>query len=123
MFSLKNIFLVDALGASLSSIFLMLILPHIALFKMPDSILYYLGSIACFFFCFSVISHAYIYKRKKQFLGVLIVMNVLYCCLTAIILWFQKDQISVIDWAYFVGEILLILLVVRFEIGVYRSSN
>ena len=112
----NNIFLVDGVGAVASAISLGVILPLLNQFiGMPTNTLYLLALFALLFAAYSFSRHALANKRNPQWLQILIVLNTSYCGFTAVLLGFHSKTLTSLGYAYFVGEIIIIIGIVLLE--------
>lgn len=121
----KKVFLMDALGAFLTAIILvlMIVFKAVANFGMP---LWALTLLALMAVCFSVYSFWCLFFAKTKwlfFLKIILVANGLYCVLTATTLIFFYSDISIVESIYFPAEISLILLLIFFEWKVLKIGG
>lgn len=112
----QKLFLVDALGAALSSLLLYAVLPKFPeVFVFPADVLAALAAIA-FALCLYSTCCALLLKQKQgYFLKALAGFNFLYSLLTLGLLWIYRDELSAFDVGYFVGECFLLWYLVRLE--------
>ena len=89
-------------------------------FGLPANVLALLSAIA---FVFALYSWA-IYLAKvitiKKFLLPIMIANLLYCILSATVIVSFKSDVTVIGWAYFLFEIIVIGFLVFLEYSVYH---
>lgn len=117
----RNLFLYDAIGALLSSIFLGIVLVLLEEYiRMPRQILFLLSIIAFGFFIYSLGSHIVKPKKWKPLLRTIAIFNSLYCGLTLYFLIGQYSTLTNLGIAYFVIEIIIILNLVRIEWNVSK---
>lgn len=118
----KKIFVLDALGAFLSSFFLGIIQPmYHNLFGIPLHILHLLSAIPLAYFIFDLLVIAYIHHSKyHHYLKIIALLNTLYCLLSIIFAIYHARQIKLLGWLYIAIELLLILIIVNIEI---KASN
>lgn len=118
----KFIFLLDALGALLTSTLIGGLLvtyqPYIGL---PFTWLYILAAIAAVFTIYSSVCAILIRRNWKPFLQIIIIANTLYTCLTAALLIIYQTEVTVLGSAYFIGEILIIFGVIWLEIKTLKG--
>ncbi|MFV1884766.1 MAG: hypothetical protein ACMZ7B_09780 [Balneola sp.] len=113
----ENLFLLDAVGASVSAFFLGVILPGFQpFFGMPNEVLYILASLACLFAIYSFACFFQEPENAPFFLRIIALINLLYCGLTLVLVFYFSNVLTSFGIAYFVGEILLILALVGFEL-------
>ncbi len=120
----KNIFLLDAFGAFLSSLFALLIC---FFFRketgFPQQILLIMILLPSIYFFISIFSHISAGKKWKQLLKLIIVLNLLYCVLNAGFLIFLRHQLTAIGTTYLILEIIVILLIVIVENKLLQNTG
>lgn len=118
-----HIFLIDALGALISAIFLGLILITIQpLIGLSSFHLYILSSIAIGLALFSF--SCYIIKPTgwKVNLSIIIFLNMAYSLFTVAIMVFFYKTIQPLGYLYFILELLVLIAVVIFEWKVLKGK-
>ncbi len=111
-----KVFLLDALGAMLTASLLFFALRGFhEFFGMPEKTLIYLSAIACLFCMYSFLCFMLLRANFAPFLRAIIILNLLYCCLTLSLVILHYDKLTKAGLAYFVAEIVVILFVVRLE--------
>lgn len=118
----KLVFLLDAIGAVFTAFFIGIVLVNLQTYiAMPKQILYTLAVMALVFCTYSGCCFLFLKGNIKPFLKVLIIANLLYCCITIGLLLFFSKQLT--DWAYlyFIAEILIIIAVVLIEREVFKK--
>lgn len=116
------VFRIDGLGATLTTILLLGVLSnHQEQFGMPKQILTMLGIIAAAFGLYSFIGSTFPNTRAANLLKVIIVANVLYCGLTAGLVTFYFNQITLLGKLYFIAEIIIISFLVSIEIQTIKK--
>jgi hypothetical protein len=119
MLTPKNIFLVDAAGALSSAAIIGLVLPNFySEIGLPIQILYLLAALAFVYSVFSFTCFS-LQQPKRALLLTIMLANLLYCVLTALIVVRHFHDMG--NWGifYFATEILIILLLVTVERNVY----
>lgn len=112
----RKIFLLDSLGALLSAFFLLcILLPFEGQFGMPQQILLILSAIAVVFAIYSVSCFLFVRANWRPFLKSLYVANLTYCCLTAMLVALNYNQLTWLGLSYFLIEIVLIGMLVAIE--------
>jgi hypothetical protein len=111
----KNIFLVDGVGAILSTLFLISMLWLEGVFGMPKKSLYLLTPIGIAFSIYSVSCHYIQPLRWKFFLTIIAAANFLYCCLTIFMIIQNNYKLTILGRLYFIGEIAIILALIFLE--------
>ncbi|XWW47355.1 hypothetical protein JYG30_07900 [Fibrella sp. USSR17] len=116
----KRLFLVDGLGAVLTSISLLAVLrPLEYLFGIPEQTLVMLSMPAILFAIYSGCCFLFVGIGWRSFLRVIAVANLLYCCVTAGLIVTCYAQLTPLGVAYFVVEIVVISVLAVIE---YRAS-
>lgn len=111
-----QLFLIDGLGALLSaSLLLLVVAPLEVYFGMPSTIAVGLGIVACLLVICSM--GCFLVKPMQWTLWMKIVAaaNLLYACTTAVLLFLYAHQITVLGFLYFVGEIIILCVLVVLE--------
>jgi len=120
----KTVFLVDALGAALTGIFLIAVLkPFNEFFGMPKETLTFLSILALVLATYSFSCFAFLDKNIQNFLSPIIVANLTYCILTLGLVIYYHNKITILGLAYFVGEILIICGLVYIELKTLKASS
>ena len=115
----RRVFLVDGLGAVLTTVMLGLIFPiFIEHVGMPEYVLFALASIALTFAIYSL--GCFLFKVKKiiPFLAIIITGNATYCLFTTALMVLFSDSLTAIGVLYFIGEVLVIISLLTVEIYV-----
>ena len=113
------IFLVDGIGASLTAIALLLVLPNLPeAFTMPANILYFLGTIAVVFAVYSFSNFFDKLSKAKLLIRIIAIANLAYCLFTGFIITQLFSRISALDVVYFTGEIFIVAVLAWFELRV-----
>ena len=112
----KNLFLIDGIGALVSAIFLGIVLVSLhSLIGMPRNILYLLAVIPCFFAVYSFTCHFAAIKNWQPYLKIIAVANLLYCCLTLGLVLGLREQLTYLGIGYFIIEIIIVVALAIFE--------
>ena len=112
----EKLFKLDAFGATLSAIFLSLVLPNYHdLIGLNVDYLYFLATIPIGFLLYDLFC---LYTKKtelKKYLTYIAVANSFYCLLTFSIIYQSRATVTILGWIYFVLEIFIILSLVFFQ--------
>jgi ABC-type long-subunit fatty acid transport system fused permease/ATPase subunit len=120
----KNVFLLDSLGALLTTILLFFILRNFnAFFGLPKYVFEYLSIIALLFFIYSISCYFIVKQNWKSFLKIICTANILYCLLTSGIILYNYETISVYGIVYFLAEIAVIIGLVALEMKIIKSKS
>jgi len=118
----KIIFLIDGLGAVLTSFLLSVILTSFhEYFKMPLNTLQLLSLIAFVFAIYSLSCFALLDNQFKELLRPIIAFNLIYCVLTIGLAIHFYNELTFLGLVYFVGEVLIILGLVYIEIKIVKA--
>jgi hypothetical protein len=118
----KKIFLIDAIGAFLTALLLFAVLrtwnEYIGMPKKTITILSAIALIFCFYstFCFLINN-----RNRRFFLKIIIVSNLLYCCLTLGLLIYNFQKMTIIGVIYFGVEIIIISVLIFIELAILKS--
>lgn len=118
----KNIFLLDSLGALLTSLLLFLFLRTFNnFFGLSKTTLEYLSLLALTFSIYSLTCFFLAKNNWKLYLKIICTANILYCVLTFGILLYNYKSISIFGIIYFLVEIVVIAGLVFLEIKTIRK--
>ncbi|MDR7212453.1 hypothetical protein J2W48_004414 [Flavobacterium piscis] len=120
----KNVFLIDAFGALLTAFLLFVVLRNFStFFGLSKTTLEYLSLLALVFSIYSFSCFFLITNNWKSYLKIICIANILYCVLTFGILLYYCQSISALGIAYFLGEILVICVIVFLEIRIIKNKK
>lgn len=112
----RNIFLVDGIGALVSTILLSVVLPFYQdIIGMPITTLYLLAFVAFILMLYSLLCFEFASHNKSIWLRTIINANLLYCTLTMALVYHHFAEVTLIGVAYFVAEITVVLVLVAYE--------
>ena len=119
--SIKSLFLLDAFGATVSSIFLGFVLfTFNAYIGMPITVLYLLACIAAIFMLYSWSCYFVPRWQTSRSIQVIGALNLSYSFLTIGLVIFHFNELTLLGISYFVGEIIILWILVSFE---WRASQ
>ncbi len=122
--SAGRLFLIDALGALTSMLLLGWLLPMFEeFFGMPKTTLYLLAGLAGGFFIYSFTCFLWAGKRWRAWMRGIAVINLSYCILTLVLCFWHYPFLSVWGWGYFIGELFIVLFLVRLEWRMASSGS
>lgn len=117
----KQVFFTDGMGGLLTATMLGLVLPafhqHIGL---PIGTLRVLGLAGLGYAAYSLSCFHFLRGHPAPYLRFIILANLLYCFVTAIVVAMHRGTVTALGLAYFVAEVLVILAVASLEIRVLR---
>jgi len=118
----KLIFKIDALGALLTTVSLLVIAKLETYFGMPSKILYILSGVTFCFFMYSISCFRLIKSNWKPFLIIIIVCNSIYVLVSSRLIIMHSEKLTKLGWVYFILEIIVIALVVILEYKSYSNQ-
>jgi hypothetical protein len=120
----KNIFLLDGLGALLTTLLIFFVLRTFNdFFGLSKNTLEFLAALALVFSIYSVSCYFLANNNWKRFLKIICTANILYCVLTIGILFYNYRDISIFGITYFLGEIAVIAGIVFLEIKTIKGQS
>jgi len=112
----RRIFLVDASGAFLTAVLSGIVLPHFQPFLgMPAKALICLGLVGALYTLYSFTCWYFNVGNWPFFLRIVIVANVVYCCLLLGLILFFYDRLTRFGLIYFLLEIVVIITLALIE--------
>lgn len=120
----KKLFLIDGLGAILSSFLLGIVLVELENFVgIPRETLYLLA----FFPCLFAIYDFYFFQKSAENTGTwlkgIAYMNIGYCCISLGAAVWHVQEITIWGWGYIITEIIIVLALAGFELRVAASQK
>lgn len=113
----KKVFFVDGVGAFITACMLSLVLSKFeSFFGMPLHVLYSLAAIAIVLAVCSFACHFINPTDWRPYLRFIAIANILYCIITVGMILFYREKLTLMGYAYFAGEILIILSLARLEL-------
>jgi len=113
----KNLFLVDSIGAFLSTVLLFIIIFFFEQeFGLPKEALYLFLGIACLSTIYSIYCFHYIDKQPRIFLRIIAISNLLYCLLMVLFLLVFFNSVTTIGYLYFFFEIIIVSFLAYIEL-------
>ncbi|MFT5998304.1 MAG: hypothetical protein ACI81P_000757 [Neolewinella sp.] len=119
----RQLFLLDGSGALLSAFFLGLVLRQFEpVFGMPQDTLTTLALMACAFAGYSWFCYFLVKDKWPTFLRVIMVVNILYGCLSLLLVYRHFAELTKLGLAYFVLELIVLAGVVCVEYYAIRNT-
>ena len=113
----KTLFLIDSLGALVTAFFLFAILRTFNnYFGMPKATLTYLAIIAVVFCLYSITCFFFLNNNWQPFLRTISIANLLFCCLTIILVIYHYQSLTILGVTYFFVEIIVVCVLVFVEL-------
>ncbi len=117
----RKLFLLDSGGALLTAFLTGVILVRFqSFFGMPQKALVVLSLTALLFAVYSLSCYFFAGRHWRICLQIIAIANLLYCCATAGLVIFFYSSLSIFGVLYFVGEMLLIGILLSIE---WRSAS
>jgi len=112
----RRLILIDGIGAVITALMLSQVLARFeSVFGMPKKILFVLAGIAAGFAVYSILCHLLVRENWKPYLRGIAAANTGYCIVTLGLIINLFNTLTYLGIAYFVGEIILVLGLARFE--------
>lgn len=124
MLTPRKAFLTDGAGALLSAILLIsVVAPFENVFGLSRNYVITLFIPALAFACYSLGCYYLNFSQWKPLLRIIVVANLVYCVLTLVIPILQRRSVTALGLLYFIGEIVIILTIVRIELITLKKVN
>lgn len=116
----RLLFLIDGIGAVVSAFFLGVVLVQFEqFFGMPKSVLFWLSLMACCYAVYSLACYFFVGSSWRPYMRIIAWANSLHCLVTIIFLTYYHEQLTLLGWAYFVGEIIIVSTLIAIERKTY----
>ncbi len=120
----KRLFLIDGFGALLTTFSLFAILRTFNEYiGMPQTTLVFLSIIALAFSFYSFCCFLLVNNNWHPFLRAISIANLLYCCLTLVLVIYNYPRLTFLGVTYFLLEIIIVCGLVFIEINVLILNN
>lgn len=114
---IRQLFLVDCLGALLTAFLLACVLARYeGFFGMPRPVLLPLALTALCFSVYSLCCSLFAGRRPGPWLSVIAIANGAYCLVTIALLIVFRDRLTFFGFAYFMAEICVLIALVYVEV-------
>lgn len=118
----KQIFLLDGIGAFLSTLFLLFIAKFHEVFGMPCPAVCLLCMIALILCIYSLCCYYFVGIKWRLCLLVIIAANVLYSLFTGFLVVYHFRGLTALGLAYFVAELIVLSFVIALELKALRDK-
>ena len=118
-----KIFLLDAVGAFVSIIFLSLLYSFDEFFGMPKSVIKIFLGIATAIFVYSITTYFIKPINWQFYLKIITALNICYCLFTIYHILQNLDTLTLHGHTYFIAEILVILILSTYELKNARRTT
>lgn len=120
----QKIFLLDAIGAIITALILGIVFTTFQEYiGMPREILISLSLIAVVFCTYSFSCFFFLKSIWKPYLKAIAIANLLYCIITTVLIITLFHQLTFLGLLYFMGEIIVIGVLVYFEFSVLNNNS
>lgn len=120
----KTLFLIDGIGALVTAFLLFAVLKTFhEYFGMPECVLTWLSAIAVVFSIYSLTCSFLVKRNWKPFLVIIATANLLYCCLTTLLVVYYFPFLTILGVLYFLGEIAIICGLVFIELKILGKKE
>ncbi len=115
----KNLFLIDGIGATISAIFLGVVMVQLDyVFGMPRNVLMVLAGVAILMALNSFFSYYRVTENQKLVLKRIAIANGLYCIVTLILVMIYFEKLTSLGVGYFIIEIIIIMGLMIWELKI-----
>ena len=111
-----HIFLLDAMGALVSTGFLFLLYSLDDFFGMPKQVIKIFICIATTLYLYSITTYFVKPIHWRLYLKIIVFLNLAYSLFTSFKMFQHLDTLTIYGYIYFIGEIIVILLLSGFEL-------
>lgn len=119
----KKLFVIDALGALLSSFLLGVVFRRFeSTFGMPKDILLVLALLPILFIAYDYYAYFNVKENWRPYLKGIAFLNSIYCCITVGLVIYHYERLTFWGVGYFVAELLIIAVVITLELKASSKS-
>ncbi len=112
----KRAFAIDAAGALVSAIFLGFIMPAMqSIFGLPPGICLILAVFPLIFFVYDILVLILVRQFWESWLKIIAGLNFAYTLLSLVIIYLHFNVLTGLGLAYFIGEILIVIVLASVE--------
>lgn len=109
---LRSVFLLDAAGALLSLLVLLLVvLPFQSVLGIARDTIHLLATVAGGYFVYSMLGYLFLHKKGLFFLKIIAVLNCLYALFILLLLFFEYSYLTLWGILYMLGDAAIVLTV------------
>ncbi|MFK8104518.1 MAG: hypothetical protein AB8G15_18485 [Saprospiraceae bacterium] len=114
---LKQLFLLDGVGAIVSAILLGIVLVQLeTYFGIPRETLYLLAALPCFFAVYDFYCYFSVEQHLGKYLRGIAIVNLLYCVLSLGLAFYHYQEILYLGWIYIIVEIMIVVALAMIEL-------
>ena len=116
----KKVFLIDGIGAIVSTCCLVTLMYLENIFGMPKSYLYLFITVGFISSIYSISCYYLNPINWRKYLRIIAISNVAYCTLTLICIYINASKLTTLGIIYFVAEIIIIIALALLELKIAR---
>ena len=114
--NIHQLFLIDSIGAILSVVAALTVAQFEPLFGIPAPLLYKLVILGSCFSFYSFLCFFIKVKKRRFYMKLLAAFNLLYCCLTAGLIVYLFQSLTILGLLFFISEIIIIAVLAYIEL-------
>lgn len=112
-----NLFLIDSLGALVSTLLYVFLLANFEhIFGIPANIIYRLAFLAGIYTIYSALCYFLRPIHWRPYLKIIASANLMHCGLTLALMAFYAQALSLLAWLYFIGELIIVISLAIIEL-------
>jgi hypothetical protein len=119
----KKIFLIDAMGATVSILCLYVLYSFEELFGMPKSVLNIFMLMAMGFSGYSFTCYFVNLPNWRLYLVIIAILNISYCLFTIYHLFQNSSSITFLGYTYFMAELVIVFMLSFYELKLSRETT
>jgi len=120
----RKMFLIDGLGAVASTFMIGLVIAHnVNFFGLPAKAAYFLASLPVLFLIYSLGHYIKFPKVWRPNLKGIAIANLLYCFISIGVIFYHFNSMTIFGLVYFIGEIILLIFLVAYELRLTKHSR
>lgn len=117
----KSYFIIDYLGALISSCMIGIVLVRYeSFFGIPSEILYWLAAFPILFAIYDLMCYFFASDHISRWLKGIAVMNISYCIFSIIAAYYHAQSITIYGWLYIILEVIIVIYIAYRE---WRAST
>jgi hypothetical protein len=120
----RQLFLIDGLGALLSTFLLGVVLVQFEdFFGIPTNVLYFLAFLPCLFAIYDFYCYQKVPDNIDFYIKIIAVANLLYCLLSMGLALYHFQKITIYGWIYILLEILILILLITIQFKIVGKGT
>lgn len=122
--SLKNILSLDAVGAFISAVLWLGVLPYFHQFSgIPVKTCYFLGFFPVLFLIYDLTCLYAIQEHYTRYIRIIAWANLLYCALSILVAFTHASTVTLAGWTYLIIEIIVVIAVALLEFQSIKQAS